>query len=666
MIIRAIRLRNFGIYAGDHAFFPSTAKDGEGPITLIGGLNGRGKTSLLEAVLLCLYGSRSPFARQWEAGYTAYLEGLINKQADKATGSVVELELSVETIGGSYESILVKRSWRVANKRASEKVVVYRNGEEDRVLSEHWGTYVEELVPSGVSGLFFFDGEKIASIAEEDETSESLRVAIRSLLGLDLVDKLIQDLSTIIRRNRGRKKQNSLEREVSLAESELAALRKSEATLLQEISHINNQVLEARSRLAALEEEYFRSGGHLAATRATWEREQNRLSQELAAVRGEMIQLCSEALPLLLVEPLLREIASEAEVAASVDQARTVLPLLEQRDRQLLTQLAEFFPDFTKLDIIARILESHRRELQTLAQSNPTVRLSPVGRGQLSAVLGRADELRTRVKHLLERHQQIEAELDKVRQHLLFQYDEDKLNHQLQELSQAARHLAEKEAQKERLEQRLRELQAQIIAAQQRLEQVLDVYRQQLTEQDEVDRMISVALRSQAAMRVFRTKVTEQKIGRLEKAITHSFLELTHKPDLVREIRIDPDTLKIALIDSAGREIPKSRLSSGERQMLAVAILWGLARASGRDLPVIIDTPMGRLDSSHRMNFVEKYLRNASHQVIVLSTDTEIVGPYLQALDGAVGRKYWLRYVEHEGRTEVVSGYFPDEEVIII
>jgi len=52
--------------------------------------------------------------------------------------------------------------------------------------------------------------------------------------------------------------------------------------------------------------------------------------------------------------------------------------------------------------------------------------------------------------------------------------------------------------------------------------------------------------------------------------------------------------------------------------------LWGLARASARPLPAVIDTPMARLDAAHRQHLVERYFPNASHQVIVLSTDTEV------------------------------------------
>lgn len=91
--------------------------------------------------------------------------------------------------------------------------------------------------------------------------------------------------------------------------------------------------------------------------------------------------------------------------------------------------------------------------------------------------------------------------------------------------------------------------------------------------------------------------------------------------------------------------------------MLALAILWGLAKASGKTLPVVIDTPMGRLDSLHRVNFVKKYLPNASHQVVVLSTDTEIEGKYLKMLSPFVGKKYLLTYDEIKRATEITEGY---------
>jgi DNA sulfur modification protein DndD len=123
-------------------------------------------------------------------------------------------------------------------------------------------------------------------------------------------------------------------------------------------------------------------------------------------------------------------------------------------------------------------------------------------------------------------------------------------------------------------------------------------------------------------------------------------------------VRIDTETFAATLIDAHGREIPKNALSAGEKQIYAIAMLWGLARTSGRPLPMIIDTPLARLDSDHRSNLMERYFPNASHQVILLSTDTEVDEALATSLSPSISHAYRLDYDNKEGRTLVSPGYF--------
>ena len=101
---------------------------------------------------------------------------------------------------------------------------------------------------------------------------------------------------------------------------------------------------------------------------------------------------------------------------------------------------------------------------------------------------------------------------------------------------------------------------------------------------------------------------------------------------MVEQIHIDPESFAVRIFDDAGRAIAKRRLSEGEKQIFAIAVLWGLGRASARSLPAIIDTPMARLDVKHRNHLVQRYFPNASHQVIILSTDTEVDRQYYDVL----------------------------------
>ena len=127
-------------------------------------------------------------------------------------------------------------------------------------------------------------------------------------------------------------------------------------------------------------------------------------------------------------------------------------------------------------------------------------------------------------------------------------------------------------------------------------------------------------------------------------------------------MKIDPETFRIELTDGDGRVVPFDRFSAGERQLLATSLLWGLARASGRPLPTIIDTPLGRLDSSHRRHMIERYFPVASHQVILLSTDEEIDEESLQRLLPYIGRKYHLQFDEASRSTTITEGYFWNNE----
>jgi DNA sulfur modification protein DndD len=104
--------------------------------------------------------------------------------------------------------------------------------------------------------------------------------------------------------------------------------------------------------------------------------------------------------------------------------------------------------------------------------------------------------------------------------------------------------------------------------------------------------------------------------------------------------------------------MPKASLSAGEKQIYAIAMLWALARTSGRPLPMIIDTPLARLDSEHRAKLVERYFPRASHQVILLSTDTEIDEQLLKTLKPSISHSFRLDFDQHDGRTEVTPGYF--------
>jgi DNA sulfur modification protein DndD len=175
---------------------------------------------------------------------------------------------------------------------------------------------------------------------------------------------------------------------------------------------------------------------------------------------------------------------------------------------------------------------------------------------------------------------------------------------------------------------------------------------------DDDRRLVDHAERARVTLEALKASATRRHVDRIAALVLDSLRTLMRKENLITEISIDPSSHAVELRGSSGQPLSSEQLSVGERQMLAVALLWGLARAAGQPLPVIIDTPLGRLDSSHRGRLLERYFPHASHQVILLSTDTEINGEAWRQLAPHVGRSYRLEFDVSAAATTVRSGYF--------
>lgn len=653
MIFRSIRLKNYSIYAGLQVIEPAVGSKGIRNITLIGGLNGRGKTSLLDAVLLALYGNRTPSLKEQGKAYSSYLESLVHRSASPDEDSFIELEFDAP-LGNYTAEIRLRRSWRAANKRFIDRLEVWRDGVSDSHLADNWASHIEELLPSGLAGLFFFDGEKLAALAETDETGDGLKHSIRSLLGLDLVDRLIADMGTVIRKNQAKLKDVTAREEIDRLYAQRQELERRRAYTLQKLADLKGKIDQAEAKRQEKEQSFYESGGRLAEERQALRARELELTERYQEHKAEAASVAGGAAPLLLVLPMLCQIQANVDRESSVMEAQSALRLLRERDKRLLAHLSQTVGDLAAIEAAKDWMNREQSALERLAGEALTLNLSAAGSVQLNQLLDSVKSIRDAAFGLRIAASNTTTELEQVRDHLDIHIDEDRLHVTLTELAELTRTIERVKHQRDAMLSESLTIQRDLDQVERRISQLASA----LADVEDAERIVSYAGRTQETMRIYREKATRQKVNILTREIASAFDTLTHKTTLVSSIHMNTETLRISLHDVDGREILKDRLSSGEKQMLAIAILWGLAKATGRTLPVIIDTPMGRLDSSHRMNFVTKYLPNASHQVIVLSTDTEIVGPYLESLNGSIGRTYLLRYDEELRRTEVMADHY--------
>lgn len=182
---------------------------------------------------------------------------------------------------------------------------------------------------------------------------------------------------------------------------------------------------------------------------------------------------------------------------------------------------------------------------------------------------------------------------------------------------------------------------------------------QTLSTDESNERTLRLANDAKSLLKQFSIEIAKRKVKDLEQEFVESFNRLSRKDDIGLSAQIDPATFSVKLVGVDGKEVDKNEaLSAGEKQIYAISILEALARTSGRKLPIIIDTPLGRLDSKHRSNFINNYFPNASHQVIILSTDTEVDEAFYEDLSSSISHAYKLDYDSTMGSTKAIAGYF--------
>ena len=178
---------------------------------------------------------------------------------------------------------------------------------------------------------------------------------------------------------------------------------------------------------------------------------------------------------------------------------------------------------------------------------------------------------------------------------------------------------------------------------------------------DDVQRIQRYALAAQQIAYRFKIELQKEKISSLAETMTACYKKILGKKNLIDRIEMDAETLDYHYIDVNGNEVMKSSLSAGEKQLMVISLLWSLALCSKKKLPVIIDTPLSRLDSAHRVSLIETYFPQASEQTIILSTDSEIDRNYYGIMKENIGDEYTLLYDDETKATTVIEGYFMEE-----
>lgn len=673
MLLSKIALHNFSAFEGTQVVELTSTNNPQQNITLIGAMNGAGKTSLLDAVKLCLYGERGKGFLNTRETPTEFIRKRFNYNARERheTKMWIELTLDKVELPGASHQIKVMRTWHfhpVRGTNEGDEFTIIKDGKEMQIITrEHWQDFINDTIPPGVADFFFFDGEKIQQLADDTDDHAALRASISNLLGLTVYSKLGDDLEKHIEgvsRKADKVTTAQLDQleadeahiELLLRENreQLEAVRSELSQLAEQDEHLNEEV----RRIMGIGVD-SRNLSHKKATEA--ESQKRSVNDEILRVAGELLpfaiagQICNELRTQLEAEEKLRQWeGARARIHPQLDSIAHRIFHDKNRPRpkhDITPSQRTFYANRLNEEwealFTVKPVDAADNLIHEISAKDERFILDTLERIS-DQTLGRLKGLLKQREHASKRWQHANRELRNPPEdgsHVGSLFHQRLANEgRKQHLNREAGHLDDEYA---RYEREFNTIKEKISNLKQRLEQTKhEHYR------------VALARKVQNTLVRYGKVLQERKLAELENLTTEMYQQLARKNDFVGRVKIDPNTFEVSINDTAGQVREKQSLSAGEKQIYAISLLWGLAKASNAELPIIIDTPFARLDSEHRAKIAKHYFPHAGSQIVVLSTDEEIDQRYVELLRPHIGRTYLIEYHDEERRSILKEGYF--------
>ncbi|MBF0595632.1 MAG: DNA sulfur modification protein DndD [Candidatus Omnitrophica bacterium] len=630
-------------------------------IFLVGGMNGAGKTSIMEGINYALYG-----AKQEE------IFRCINRKQMAKGNTDVSFELTLEM--DDLSELIVKRSWGagVINdpkpKDLTERLVVVRDGKRVSVQNKDmWQEFIRAAIPPGITQFFFFDGEKIQEIAADDHSEVRLKSSLEAALGIEYITRLSSDLLYL--------KQEERKDFVDISDEDLAF---KESELKREKSKLHKKQIERDEAKKDLEQfktrlEEVKTQFQAAFQREPGTRDALRMAEKLriqktgrlTQIENEIKVLCEGYLPFgisgKLFDGIKQQIDTERETAhgeaikanAAV-LARKIVRVVEEpepiyREKLSSEKMVELEDRIFKLlkegssvvDVV-KILNLSDRDAAKVLQKIETIEKSDVF--LIKALVEEKQELLAEIRHL---ETSLSSGVSTETERTLFDTLQSEIDGCATQIGRKTEQVRILEEDLISLEKKIRDIELDIG----KLYEKHQVSRDKAEFIQECDAIANL-------LNQFVVRLRKNKVQHLQQKTLEMYRMLSSKSGLIKDIEIDDKTYEVKITDRSGHSIRKSGLSAGEKEVFAISLLWGLAQTSQLKLPIVIDTPLSRLDSMHRDNIVNNYFPNAGEQIIILSTDTEIDNDYYRSLKPHLSGAASLQFDHRQELTTVQTGYF--------
>ena len=400
--------------------------------------------------------------------------------------------------------------------------------------------------------------------------------------------------------------------------------------------------------LEKLNSEYQVKGGDIVEQKHDLMQERANNISALANNQEDRYEVAAGELPLALVMPLLRDIKEEGEI-----EHERMLSVLA------LNKIKDAYSKFDSKDATTDKFISYMQNMVEDDKSENIYNLSDSTIYKVGALCEHSLAVaKEHVKKLINDEEKYQNKIEEIDGYLSVDINEKELSELFKSIKAKEKELAICEIEIEDHYKKRSSLNNNAMVITSEFSRMAESVLSSLETVDSDERVVKYAHMAQDIIEQYKIRLQARKTSILAETMTSCYKKLANKKNLVSNIEMDPETLDLTYLNKEGDVVTKERLSAGEKQLMVISLLWALAICSKKKLPVIIDTPLSRLDSAHRASLITTYFPNASEQTIILSTDSEIDERYYELMQDSVGDRFTLEYNDDNKTTSLTKTYF--------
>lgn len=666
MIFNYLKLTNFRPFYGEQTIYFHHSQNNSNSeqkrnIVLIGGLNGHGKTSLITAINIALFGHRY-FNTQRE--YLEYISKSVNRRHIYEGGNEGSIELAFTDDTGRYAIKVDMIYNRLEEFRmAYELDDNFNKINQISLTDEEFNDFIDARIPLDVSRFFIFDAEKIRDLVG-DQDKEDTRRAIQKVVSLELYHQLLIDLDKINKDFIKEMSGKTSDEEIEFMGEKIRKIAEEIEIIETKLNDIDAKINVLTSESREITHEKRKKIGKSNASKNQIYKWIGSYEQKLDQINNQLSKFKKDELYKIIIKPAIKSLQQ---------RIRKELKYIEEKKKVELqfAPFEEFMSELLNTEIIPILTENQKQQLfkkgkEIWAEMNKIHRkivseqielLHDLTLTERNYILNYSTSTISDLKELLQSKKEAENLLKKYNEQLKDAPDDIDTSDLDQKLSKVNQELGMLKAESKNLNATKKSLMAERIRLSNELQRKLKDYGTV----GPLQRKIDLVERLYNATNEFIEQVTFLKSRQLKEEIEKIIKQLFRKSDF-EKIIFDENTFTLNIYDHFSEKIDLDSRSEGEKQLIALAMIWALTKVSGSNFPFVIDTPLARLDSDHRSNLVDYYFTQLSDQVIILSTDTEITEDFYKKLVPYIHKEYLLNYDVDKKFTTIEEGYYFSKE----